>query len=75
MHEFAVGDWAKVLPPFDAAWPGVYQVVAVTPYDDPETPAGVIDQIVSVDVDMGPDLDPRDFANKHLELAELPEAD
>lgn len=72
MHEFSVGEWARVLPPFDAAWPDVYQVVAVTPYDDPETPPGVVDQTCSLDIDLGPGVSPRDFANKHLALVDSP---
>ena len=72
MHEFQVGDWASVKAPFDIAYPAVYRVVGVTPYDDPDTPEGVIDQTISVDIDHGPDVDPRDFANKHLELADEP---
>lgn len=73
MHEFTIGEWAKVLAPFDGVYPDVYQVVAVTPYDDPETPVGVVDQTVSLDIDLGPDVDPRDFANKHLAPADAPE--
>lgn len=72
MHEFQVGEWAKIRAPFDQAYPGVYRVVEVVEYDDPDTPEGVIDQTVSVDIDLGPDVDPRDFANKHLEPADEP---
>lgn len=73
LHEFTIGEWARVLPPFDAAYPDAYQVVAVRPYDDPETPPGIVDQTVSLDIDLGPDVTPRDFANKHLSLADAPE--
>lgn len=72
MHEFSIGEWAGVLPPFDVVFPDAYQVVAVTPYDDPETPAGVVDQTVYLDIDLGPDVDPRAFANKHLAPADPP---
>lgn len=70
MHEFTIGEWAKVLAPFDAVFPGVYQVVAIAPYDDPGAPG--FDQTVSLDIDLGPDVDPRDFANKHLTPADPP---
>jgi hypothetical protein len=72
MHEFVVGEWARVLLPFSDVYPGVYEVVAVRPYDDPETPPGVVDQTCSLDIDLGPDVEPRDFANKHLELVDAP---
>lgn len=72
MHEFKVGEWARVLPPFDAVFADVYEVVGVAPYDDPETPPGVVDQTVSLDIDLGPDVEPRDFANKHLAPADPP---
>lgn len=70
MHEFKVGDMARVLPPFQEVYPDVYEVVSITPYDDPDTPEGVIDQTVSLDIDLGPDVAPRDFANKWLEKVE-----
>lgn len=70
MHEFKVGEYARVLSPFNLDFPGIYEVVVVTTYDDPDTPKGVIDQTVSLDINSGPDYAPRDFANKYLELAE-----
>lgn len=70
MHEFKIGQWAKVGEPFNEVFPGVYRVVGVVEYDDPDTPQGVVDQTVSLHVDGYED--PRDFANKHLELAEEP---
>ena len=70
MHEFTIGQWAKVLPPFDDAHPEVYRVVAVVAYDDPDTPEGVIDQTVSLAVPGHEEA--RDFANKWLELADEP---
>jgi hypothetical protein len=28
---FNIGDYVRVKPPFDAAWPGVWQIVSINP--------------------------------------------